>query len=554
MAYKFQGIPKAAPAQLDDESKMKLKNEIKNEIMNEVRKEIAKEIQELKEVIIRERDNRMKITNWIRDNIGPDLEHVKEMIDDAVDKKLRESQGSVAPSSAPSPAKQTRVPVLPVSQPSNNNNSQPSTSRTSSQSNLQQTPASNTPTQPAQPPTQNQRASTLKSSSSMKELQNQIREQLAKTSISNQPGTPADEANDTKESQSSTRSLKNEQPQAKESQTVAEIYSDEEWTDTDEDEKEKEAEQKKKKLQAKVAKTNKRLVDIEDKVIPKAGKLTRPDSSTIPTIAKINMQHSTHIHITTYGCATEVLFPKMKEFHAKGGSVIFVPPGKTEADPFIFAIKRSDVFYPVCPDGLTRSQIMFLVLAGMQRALGMTPNINLPHGALYGYDVPREDLLTFVQKSEREAEAKPFRTAFGQHRAARFGESVGKAYMNSANWKKNAEAAVQMREFFNLFYYKQPQKKVGATTESEPGRIVFVAFAQAVPVVLDRLNEMNKTSLDKVVVIGIPYEDETNVSKDHPDLKRYNLQRDQLCAVRHHEAYKKYASLFFPLLHTDYLQ
>lgn len=52
-----------------------------------------------------------------------------------------------------------------------------------------------------------------------------------------------------------------------------------------------------------------------------------------------------------------------------------------------------------------------------------------------------------------------------------------------------------------------------------------MAFTQAVPVVLDRLNEMNKISLDKVVVIGIPFEDETNVSKDHPDLKRYNLQR-----------------------------
>ena len=54
---------------------------------------------------------------------------------------------------------------------------------------------------------------------------------------------------------------------------------------------------------------------------------------------------------------------------------------------------------------------------------------------------------------------------------------------------------------------------------------MFVVFAQAVPVVLDRLNEMNKSGLERVVVIGIPFEDETNVSKDHPDLKRYNLQR-----------------------------
>lgn len=86
-------------------------------------------------------------------------------------------------------------------------------------------------------------------------------------------------------------------------------------------------------------------------------------------------------------------------------------------------------------------------------------------GALYGFDIAREDLLTFMQKSERETEAKPFRAAFGQHRLARFGESVGKAYQNTSNWKKNSEAAQQMREYFNLFYYKQPQKKVGASSD-----------------------------------------------------------------------------------------
>jgi hypothetical protein len=43
-----------------------------------------------------------------------------------------------------------------------------------------------------------------------------------------------------------------------------------------------------------------------------------------------------------------------------------------ERDNFKFGIHYSDECFPVCPDGFFRSQMMYLVLRGIKRVLGMS--------------------------------------------------------------------------------------------------------------------------------------------------------------------------------------
>lgn len=87
-----------------------------------------------------------------------------------------------------------------------------------------------------------------------------------------------------------------------------------------------------------------------------------------------------------------------------GGKLVFVPDNLDEdfaQDNFSLGIMPTDECYPVCPDGLVRSQIMHLVLKGkeaillllmlkgVKRFLGCNKNevnVEIPHGIMSGYD------------------------------------------------------------------------------------------------------------------------------------------------------------------------
>ncbi len=68
--------------------------------------------------------------------------------------------------------------------------------------------------------------------------------------------------------------------------------------------------------------------------------------------------------------------------------MVFAPLTDEELakDDFKFSIKTHDRVYPVCPDGLHRSQVLYLVMKGIKRILGVKEGVYLPHGALHGYD------------------------------------------------------------------------------------------------------------------------------------------------------------------------
>jgi len=142
---------------------------------------------------------------------------------------------------------------------------------------------------------------------------------------------------------------------------------------------------------------------------------------------------------------------------------------------------------------------------------------------------------------------KCFRTAFGQRQAARFGEkigvklhAIGPTHINKT-WKKEDSNKQQMKEYFDLWYYKQPQKN------NQKGKIVFLCFGSSLIVTMKRLDEVNGGKLDNITVIGMPFENEMNVPPESPEPRKYNITRDQYSYRKFLDHYQQYSSLFLAL-------
>lgn len=97
---------------------------------------------------------------------------------------------------------------------------------------------------------------------------------------------------------------------------------------------------------------------------------------------------NTRNHASLYYQSSKVM-DIVKPFADKGGSIIFAPAGEEEtakSGAFKFGIRASDLLFPVCPDGLNRSQILYLVLNGIKRVLGCPNSVAWPHGCRRGFD------------------------------------------------------------------------------------------------------------------------------------------------------------------------
>ena len=110
--------------------------------------------------------------------------------------------------------------------------------------------------------------------------------------------------------------------------------------------------------------------------------------------------------LDTYDTSEARLKTLLNGFHDVGGTLIFAPPalGKEEAEmdaaevaevsDFLVHVYAHDALYPVCPTGLHHSQVLYLVLRGIKRALGEHHHkthadggegaVFAPHGALHG--------------------------------------------------------------------------------------------------------------------------------------------------------------------------
>eukprot|EP01130_Rhizamoeba_saxonica_P007155 TRINITY_DN2883_c0_g1_i2.p1 TRINITY_DN2883_c0_g1~~TRINITY_DN2883_c0_g1_i2.p1 ORF type:complete len:406 (-),score=93.85 TRINITY_DN2883_c0_g1_i2:68-1285(-) len=240
-------------------------------------------------------------------------------------------------------------------------------------------------------------------------------------------------------------------------------------------------------------------------------------------------------------------YPKLTSlatsFAEHGGKLIIVPTD-TRIDDFTFAIKPSDIIFPICPDGLHRSQVLYLVLQGIKRMTGSTEGIISPHGSIRGYDpysLDQEADYRFVSTSEDNVHpvTRIFENTFGQKKASRFGnEKVGPnpdlnytrrnggitTPINSTVVSKLRES---MNEYFSLYYYK---------AKPSSGRCIYMAFGSAVPVVLRRIMESNtaqELQAANCYVLALPWTVELYSQDPNPT----KLQR----------AYAHYASFFCPI-------
>lgn len=269
-------------------------------------------------------------------------------------------------------------------------------------------------------------------------------------------------------------------------------------------------------------------------------------------------------HSTLYYGSMNLL-DKTNHFLQKGAKIVFAPFSEADfkRDSFNFAILTNDRIFPICPDGLIRSQILYLVLQGIKRKLGVSTGVELPHGARSGYDPyllqdhPTDPQQQFqhipAPNSGREVTA--FSNAFGVEKVPRFGQDAAgmqlisvprnsKSKVSEAEMSEIAKNRRRMREYFDLYYYgsfksAQTSTPSSSAKSSQESRIILMVFGSAVPIVIDRLSEVNyRFDLSKVTLLCLPYPNDRLKAADTKPEDYVN-------------AYKNYAALFTPILEAS---
>lgn len=300
---------------------------------------------------------------------------------------------------------------------------------------------------------------------------------------------------------------------------------------------------------------------------------TFPSSDAVFKSNKARMEYYLHQQkqaTLNYSCPT--LLDRASSFVQKGGRIVFAPLHALDVmqDTFTFSILTHDRIFPVCPDGLIRSQILYLVLQGIKRKLGVSAGVELPHGARFGFDpfvltdhaTDIQQQYTHIPASSQGKDVTAFQQAFGVDKVPRFGQEMNgqhslnhssKSSTSSLEAQEVAKHRRRMREYFDLYYYgsfKSTSASGSSSSSSSPlssnsptpsyvtggGRIIFMAFGSAVPVIIDRLTEVNyRFDLSKVTILALPYTTE-------------KLVEAKTKADKYIDAYKLYASLFMPIL------
>eukprot|EP01114_Cavostelium_apophysatum_P006063 TRINITY_DN1726_c0_g1_i1.p1 TRINITY_DN1726_c0_g1~~TRINITY_DN1726_c0_g1_i1.p1 ORF type:complete len:535 (-),score=138.85 TRINITY_DN1726_c0_g1_i1:50-1654(-) len=505
--------------------------------------ELKEEVKTLRSELEKERAERAKIVEWIRTNLGPNMQLVKAMVKEEVEQALRTSK----PAIAETPKKFDLFA----------SDSKPASDRASSstfEDEKKDAPAFSytNPTPAARP---KDSSDGLKSSGSVKAEPSRKSATLPRdmgrpTNVESKPEPVVSKAlannaqSGTLSKSSSSLSLKDSAEGSRQFIPTSipsedTYYSDEEWSDSDE-----EAERELSKAARKKVK-NERLLKIETALIPEAVSkvfFKDKDASQMGTMAKNNIEPTARYMQQIYGISVEGIYPTLLEFTAKGGKLLFVPPDR-EQYPFTLAIFQDDILYPVDHNGLSQSQILYLVLKGVKRSLGTEAGVELPHGTELSYD-PGEnsEFQNFELKTDREVMNRCFAAAFGQKKAKRFGEEEGRGFhpeltARRNEWKKNPKNQQTMKDLFDLFYWKQPQKK------GNQSRIFFFVFQRTLLAVIRRLMNCNVGKLENLTVVAMPFDDSPMIPNEAA-MKQMKLSKEEFICHQHIQAYKTYASLF----------
>jgi hypothetical protein len=232
-----------------------------------------------------------------------------------------------------------------------------------------------------------------------------------------------------------------------------------------------------------------------------------------------------------------ILSSGVRRLVAMGANVLFVPPGasgQSDSDArWRFALRYDDSIRPVDATGLGLSQVAYLAFQGMMRHLGQEKRVELPHGAVRGFD-PWPEVDGSAAAAGRDSLAASFaspyslalagskddsfphadaswKAVFGTDRAPRFAHATSAKLRHGITFDASGNPQVQrtiqrdrakLRDYFDTYYYD--------VSGYSGRRVVFVVFADALSTFLARLLEVagggGPTLLQKVVIVALPWE------------------------------------------------
>ena len=210
----------------------------------------------------------------------------------------------------------------------------------------------------------------------------------------------------------------------------------------------------------------------------------------------------------------------VRAFRRAGGTLQCLPQ-ELPASRVAFRVLPSDVLYPVCEHGMSRSQLLYQLLSAMRKLQSTPdglPHVMPPHGAVHGADPfkpwygltadsTHDFLPTFKSFDSFETLDETFVRALGAPRVARFGDWIGDNLElcpgETFDYHSIAQARERARRYFSEHYYSDAA--AGASVGRQARRVYFT-FATSTAVVLRRLVECNRQLRD-VVVVAIPVGD-----------------------------------------------
>ncbi len=185
----------------------------------------------------------------------------------------------------------------------------------------------------------------------------------------------------------------------------------------------------------------------------------------------------------------------LQDFLQKGGVLQSISDLSSITQPNV-DLHVGDAVYPVCSGGWCRSQALWAILKPYSDQIILFP----PHAARVGWD-PYNGKINRYRNYAQEIVPDEFSLYFGIDKALRFG------FEHDSSWKlvegsPTAEGMKEISQFYDQNYFGPNSSWQG----KQGKRRIYIAFSNNAHVVIQRLNQSNK-SLRGVTVVAINSED-----------------------------------------------
>jgi hypothetical protein len=228
----------------------------------------------------------------------------------------------------------------------------------------------------------------------------------------------------------------------------------------------------------------------------------------------------------------------LNTFCAKGGTFVSLVPSLAKSIPCYdtsnrFTLEPGDTVFISCSAGFRRSQTLWSLLSPYSKS----GNIDLPapHATRYGCD-PYNDKVNWHENAEEENKPGDEFEQWSSHtKADRLGFDQIPRWEEELKQRGITETLASITEYYNEHYYN-----VSATHSK--GRRVFITYAANAHIHLHRLNQINET-LGNVILVHIDSKD--LITEPPEEWNTYRASR---------EAYRRFAEFLENLIDCSHLQ